>query len=108
VANGTLLKLVDRFSPARCWSSVSASRSARPGSTWSTSPLTDAGVELLAVATLGLMLFSDAVRVGLARLRIDFSLPARMLALGLPPAIAAPCPPSSSSILHRPRSRRRS
>jgi NhaP-type Na+/H+ or K+/H+ antiporter len=50
-------------------------------------PLTDAGVELLAEATLGLLLFSDAVRVDLARLRVDFSLPARMLALGLPLAI---------------------
>lgn len=50
-------------------------------------PLTDTGVELLAEVTLGLLLFSDAIRVDLARLRIDFALPLRMLAIGLPLAI---------------------
>lgn len=47
-------------------------------------PLTDAGVELLAEATLGLLLFSDAVRIDLTRLRHDHALPVRMLAIGLP------------------------
>ena len=51
-------------------------------------PLDDGGVEVLAEITLGLLLFSDAVRIDLARLRADFALPARMLALGLPLAIA--------------------
>ncbi len=50
-------------------------------------PLEEAGVELLAEITLGLLLFSDAVRIDLARLRADFALPTRMLAIGLPLAI---------------------
>ncbi len=50
-------------------------------------PLTDSGVELLAELTLGLLLFSDAIRIDLARLRVDFALPLRMLAVGLPLAI---------------------
>ncbi|MDH3303456.1 MAG: cation:proton antiporter [Acidimicrobiia bacterium] len=50
-------------------------------------PLTDSGVELLAELTLGLLLFSDAIRVDLSRLRVDFALPLRMLAIGLPLAI---------------------
>lgn len=50
-------------------------------------PLTDSGVELLAELTLGLLLFSDAIRVDLVRLRVDFALPVRMLAFGLPLAI---------------------
>ncbi len=45
------------------------------------------GVELLAEATLGLLLFSDAVRIDVMRLRHDVALPARMLAVGLPLAI---------------------
>lgn len=49
--------------------------------------LDDAGVEVLAEATLGLLLFSDAVRIDVMRLRHEFSLPLRMLALGLPVAI---------------------
>ena len=51
-------------------------------------PLDDAGVELLAEATLGLLLFSDAVRIDVQRLRTEFALPARMLGLGLPLVIA--------------------
>ncbi|MEO0494068.1 MAG: cation:proton antiporter, partial [Actinomycetota bacterium] len=44
-------------------------------------------VELLAEATLALLLFSDAVRIDVMRLRHDIALPARMLAIGLPLAI---------------------
>ncbi|MFT5203991.1 MAG: NhaP-type Na+/H+ or K+/H+ antiporter [Candidatus Aldehydirespiratoraceae bacterium] len=47
-----------------------------------------AGVEVLAEATLGLLLFTDATRIDLTRLRNDVALPARMLVLGLPLAIA--------------------
>ncbi len=50
-------------------------------------PLDDAGVELLAEATLGLLLFSDAVRIDMMRLRRELALPTRMLALGLPLAV---------------------
>jgi NhaP-type Na+/H+ or K+/H+ antiporter len=46
------------------------------------------GVELLAEATLGLLLFTDATRIDPVRLRADVALPARMLVLGLPLAIA--------------------
>ena len=49
--------------------------------------LDDAGVELLAEATLGLLLFSDAVRIDVARLRGEFGVPLRMLAIGLPVSI---------------------
>ncbi len=45
------------------------------------------GVELLAEATLALLLFSDAVGIDVARLRRNVALPARMLAIGLPVAI---------------------
>ncbi|MEM9201445.1 MAG: cation:proton antiporter [Actinomycetota bacterium] len=45
------------------------------------------GVELLAEATLALLLFSDASRIDVMRLRHDVALPARMLAVGLPLAI---------------------
>ncbi len=50
-------------------------------------PLDNTGVELLAEATLGLLLFSDAVRIDVMRLRREYALPLRMLALGLPLAI---------------------
>ncbi|GJM38053.1 MAG: sodium:proton antiporter [Acidimicrobiales bacterium] len=50
--------------------------------------LDSTGVELLAEATLGLLLFTDATRIDTARLRADVVLPARMLLLGLPLAIA--------------------
>ncbi len=50
--------------------------------------LDSAGVELLAEATLAVLLFSDAVRIDVVRLREEFALPARMLAIGLPVAIA--------------------
>ena len=52
-------------------------------------PLDDAGVELLTEATLGILLFADAVRIDVHRLRHEYALPARMLGLGLPLAIAA-------------------
>jgi NhaP-type Na+/H+ or K+/H+ antiporter len=51
-------------------------------------PLENEGVELLAEVTLGLLLFSDAVRIDLTRLREDSALPGRMLGVGLPLAIA--------------------
>ena len=51
-------------------------------------PLDNTGVELLAEGTLGLLLFSDAMRIDVQRLRTEFALPARMLGLGLPLAIA--------------------
>ena len=51
--------------------------------------LASSGVELLAEATLGLLLFTDATRIDVARLRNKFTLPARMLVVGLPLAIAA-------------------
>jgi len=41
-------------------------------------------IHLLAEATLILVLFSDAARIDLSRLRKDHNLPVRMLALGLP------------------------
>ena len=44
-------------------------------------------VELLAEATLALLLFSDAVKIDVMRLRHDVALPSRMLAIGLPLAI---------------------
>jgi len=45
------------------------------------------GVELLAEATLGLLLFTDATRIDVARLRTDVALPSRMLVIGLPLAV---------------------
>jgi len=45
------------------------------------------GVELLAEATLGLLLFTDATRIDVARLRTDVALPSRMLVVGLPLAV---------------------
>ena len=44
-------------------------------------------VELLAEATLALLLFSDASKIEITRLRHDVALPARMLVIGLPLAI---------------------
>ena len=49
--------------------------------------LDSSGVELLAEATLALLLFSDAVRIDVMALRHDAAIPSRMLALGLPLAI---------------------
>ena len=46
-------------------------------------------VRLLAVATLALVLFTDAARVKLGRLRRESALPARLLGLGLPLTIVA-------------------
>jgi len=44
----------------------------------------DEGVVLTAELTLGLLLFSDAARIDAATLRSSFSLPARLLGIGLP------------------------
>jgi NhaP-type Na+/H+ or K+/H+ antiporter len=46
-------------------------------------------VKLLAEATLGAVLFSDAARIDLRALRDEFRLPARLLGIGLPLTIAA-------------------
>jgi sodium/hydrogen antiporter len=46
-------------------------------------------VRLLAEATLALVLFTDAARVKLGRLRRESALPARLLGLGLPLTIVA-------------------
>ena len=43
----------------------------------------DEGVVLAAELTLGLLLFSDAARIDTATLRTTFSLPARLLGIGL-------------------------
>ncbi len=49
----------------------------------------DVGViRVIAEVTLALVLFSDASRVSLAKLRHDLSLPTRLLAIGLPLSIA--------------------
>ena len=45
------------------------------------------GVALLAEATLGLLLFTDATRIDIVRLRDDAAIPARMLVAGLPLAV---------------------
>src|SRR5829696_1115615 len=42
-----------------------------------------AAVHIVAEVTLALVLFSDAVRVNLAELRRDLSIPVRLLAIGL-------------------------
>ena len=46
-------------------------------------------IKLLAEATLTLVLFSDASRISIPALREEFSVPARLLGLGLPMTIAA-------------------
>jgi sodium/hydrogen antiporter len=46
-------------------------------------------VKLLAEATLTLVLFTDASRISLQALRIEFAVPARLLGVGLPLTIAA-------------------
>ena len=46
-------------------------------------------IHILAEATLILVLFSDAARIDLSRLRKDHNLPVRMLALGLPLVMVA-------------------
>ena len=46
-------------------------------------------IKLLAEATLTLVLFSDASRISIPALRREFSVPARLLGLGLPMTIAA-------------------
>src|SRR6478736_5533523 len=49
----------------------------------------DSTVETLAEATLALVLFCDASRIDVTRLRRESSLPIRLLGLGLPLTIAA-------------------
>lgn len=49
--------------------------------------LDSSGVEILAEATLALLLFTDATRIDMRSLRRDVALPARMLVIGLPLAI---------------------
>jgi len=46
-------------------------------------------IKLLAEATLTLVLFSDASRISIPALRREFSVPARLLGLGLPMTVAA-------------------
>ena len=46
-------------------------------------------LKLLADVTLTLVLFSDASRISLGRLRSEYSVPLRLLAIGLPLTIAA-------------------
>ena len=46
-------------------------------------------LKLLAEITLALVLFSDASRISLGRLRSEYSVPLRLLAIGLPLTIAA-------------------
>ena len=52
-------------------------------------PFDESGIELLAEATLGLVLFSDATRIDLKVLRRQIRLPARLLGIGLPLTIVA-------------------
>lgn len=47
-------------------------------------PFTTGGVEFLAEATLGLVLFSDAIRIDLKVLGRQYQLPARLLGIALP------------------------
>jgi len=44
-------------------------------------------IVVLAEVTLGLLLFSDAIRIDLSRLRADIALPGRLLGVGLPMTI---------------------
>jgi NhaP-type Na+/H+ or K+/H+ antiporter len=52
-------------------------------------PVSTGGVELLAEATLGLVLFADAIRIDLKVLRNQFRLPLRLLGIALPLTIIA-------------------
>src|SRR5436190_3800118 len=51
-------------------------------------PSTGSAVRTLAEATLALVLFSDASRINLSKLRRDANVPVRLLGVGLPLAIA--------------------
>lgn len=53
-----------------------------------TLPLDEGGALLLLEVTLALVLFSDATRIDLAKLRKEYTWPQRMLLIGLPVAIA--------------------
>ncbi len=55
---------------------------------WLELELETESVSLLAEATLVLVLFSDATRIDLRRLRANFGIPARMLGIGLPMTVA--------------------
>ena len=52
-------------------------------------PVSGHAVKLLAEATLGVVLFSDAARIDLRTLREEYRVPARLLGIGLPLTIAA-------------------
>jgi NhaP-type Na+/H+ or K+/H+ antiporter len=49
----------------------------------------EGGIEVLAEATLVIILFSDATRIDLARLRSQAAIPVRLLAVGLPLTVVA-------------------
>ena len=55
-------------------------------------------IHILAEVTLILVLFSDAARIDLSRLRQDHNLPVRMLALGLPLVMVAALKSTVSAI----------
>lgn len=51
---------------------------------WLTGSVDEGGVRVLAEATLVLVLFTDAVRINLRILRVEYAFPLRLLAVGLP------------------------
>lgn len=59
------------------------------GLDWLHFSLDQEGVQLLAEATLAVVLFTDASRIDLHTLRRDYGVPARLLAVGLPLTIVA-------------------
>jgi sodium/hydrogen antiporter len=56
---------------------------------WLDVTLNEHGVSVLAEATLAVVLFTDASRIDLRALRREYSVPARLLGIGLPLTIAA-------------------
>src|SRR5579862_9823579 len=56
---------------------------------WLRVTLDHAGVSALAEATLAVVLFTDASRIDLRALRNEYTVPARLLGIGLPLTIAA-------------------
>lgn len=58
------------------------------GGTWFQLDLENQSVSLLIEATLVLVLFTDAARINLQKLRYQFALPLRLLGIGLPLTIA--------------------
>lgn len=59
------------------------------GLDWFDLPATSGSIEMLAELTLALVLFSDASRIQVRRLRLEHTIPLRLLALGLPLTILA-------------------